>query len=158
MSSGNKEMKFKVKNLSSGERSNSEEMQGNESFAHLRPSVLLRRGPLTAREAGQASLGRTLSQEEMGQNRGRHSLPCGSPGKAAFQPTQAKFSGHESDPYVPFPPLRRVQMLQIPTCTYTHTRARTHPQAYTCPHTRTCAPRLPVLPWGFQFSRLLGVD
>lgn len=98
--------------------------QGNESFVHLRPSVLLRRGPLAAREAGQASLGRTLSQEEMGQNRGHPSLPCGSPGKAAFQPMQPKFSGHESDPYVPFPPLRRVQMLQIPTCTYTHARAR----------------------------------
>ena len=43
--SGNKEMKFKLKNLSSGESANSEEMQENVSFSFLRLCVLLNGAP-----------------------------------------------------------------------------------------------------------------
>ena len=153
--SENKEMKFKLKNLSSGESANSEEMQENVSFSFLRLCAF-KWGPLAARKAGWTSLGKT--QEERGQTQGRHSLrgspSTSAPGAGSFLSIATNVLGSESDHCMHFPPLRGG-----PDATHTH--AHVHPPSHTCATcacTHTPVLHLLLLPWGLPFSHRLGLD
>ena len=82
-------MKFKLKNLSSGETANSEEMQENMSFALLRSSVLLM-GPLGSQESRMNLTGENTGGKRPGKGITAFSAaPLPLPlGQAAFCPLQ----------------------------------------------------------------------
>lgn len=125
-------MKFKLKNLSSGESANSEEMQENVSFALLRLCVLLNGAPWQPGKQDELHWGKHL-QEERGQTQGRHSLlgtpSTPAPGAGSFLSIATNVLGSESDHCVHFPPLSGGQML------HTHTHICSHPVTRV-PHVR----------------------
>ena len=104
--SENKEMKFKLKNLSSEETANSEEMQENMSFALLRSSVLLNGAPWQPGKQDEPHWGKHGRKEA---RKGHHSLlgspSTPAPGAGSFLSIATNVLGSESDHCMHFPPL-----------------------------------------------------